>query len=297
MVKKYSIFHLEGGLGKHIAATAVAKCIKNNFPDRELIIVSAWPQIFINLPFVDKVYRIGHTPYFYKDYIENQDSLIFKHEPYFTTSHIHKQKSLIENWCELYNLEYNFEQPELKFNLIEKYKSGLGYKYDKPPLVIHSNGGMFQPENSLPYRWTRDMPFPLVQALTNVFAQKYTVFQVARPNSLIANGAVPINQALDIMEYLSILLHSQKRILIDSSLQHAAKALNLPSTVLWVGTSPKVFGYDIHHNIQATVPVNPQLPDSYLFDYNFDGLAYEYPYGESDDIFDIEKIIQSVNNQ
>ena len=33
MEKKYSIFHLEGGLGKHVAATAVAQCIKNNYPD------------------------------------------------------------------------------------------------------------------------------------------------------------------------------------------------------------------------------------------------------------------------
>ena len=36
--KKYSLFHLQGGFGKHIAATAVAKCIKNNFPSRELIV-------------------------------------------------------------------------------------------------------------------------------------------------------------------------------------------------------------------------------------------------------------------
>jgi len=297
MTKKYSIFHIEGGLGKHIAATAVAKCIKNNYPDRELIVVSAWPQIFNNLRFVDRVFRLGHTPYFYNDYVENKDSLIFKHEPYFTTSHIHKEKSLIENWCELLNLQYNFERPEIKFNLIEKNKSGLLYKYEKPPLVIHSNGGVFQSEHSLPYRWTRDIPFPLVQALTNFFSRKYTVFQVAQPKSLIANGAIPVNTPLDVMEYLSILLHSSKRILIDSSLQHAAAALDLPSTVLWVGTSPKVFGYDCHNNIQAFTPNHKNLPDSYLFDYNFEGYSYEYPYEESDDIFNIDKIIESVNNQ
>jgi hypothetical protein len=297
MTKKYSIFHIEGGLGKHIAATAVAKCIKNNYPDRELIVVCGWPEIFINLGFINRIYRIGNTPYFYKDYIENKDSIIFKHEPYYTTAHIHKQKSLIENWCELYNLEYNFEQPEIEFNLIDKYKSGLNFKYEKPPLIIHSNGGGFNPENSLPYRWTRDMPFPLVQALTNIFSKNYTVFQVARPNSIIANGAVPVNQPMGVMDYLSVLLHSKKRILIDSSLQHAARALELPSTVLWVGTSPKVFGYDYHSNIQSTLVENNSLPDSYIFDYNFDGLSYEYPYKQTDDIFDIEKIVQSVNNQ
>ena len=38
MAKKYSLFHVQGGFGKHIAATAVAKCIKNNHPSRELIL-------------------------------------------------------------------------------------------------------------------------------------------------------------------------------------------------------------------------------------------------------------------
>jgi hypothetical protein len=46
------------------------------------------------------------------------------------------------------------------------------------------------------------------------------------------------------MELFSLLLVSQKRVLIDSCLQHAAAAaaLGLSSVVLWVGTSPKVFG-------------------------------------------------------
>ena len=51
MEKKYSIFHLEGGLGKHVAATSVAQCIKNNHPDRELIVVCGYPEIFLNLDF------------------------------------------------------------------------------------------------------------------------------------------------------------------------------------------------------------------------------------------------------
>ncbi len=37
--KKYSIFQINGGLGKHIAATAVGQAIKAAYPDRELIVV------------------------------------------------------------------------------------------------------------------------------------------------------------------------------------------------------------------------------------------------------------------
>jgi hypothetical protein len=69
MEKKYSIFHIEGGLGKHVLATAVARCIKNNHPERELIVVCAYPEVYLNLDFVGRVYRLGNTPYFYDDYI------------------------------------------------------------------------------------------------------------------------------------------------------------------------------------------------------------------------------------
>ena len=93
---KFAIFHIEGGLGKHVASTAVAECIKNNYPDRKLIVVCAYVEVFLNLKFIDRVYKIGMTPYFYNDYIDGKDSLIFKHEPYFTTEHIHKKMPLIE---------------------------------------------------------------------------------------------------------------------------------------------------------------------------------------------------------
>jgi hypothetical protein len=53
---KYSIFHIEGGLGKHVAATAVARAIKKNHPERDLIVVCAYPEIFINLDFISRVY-------------------------------------------------------------------------------------------------------------------------------------------------------------------------------------------------------------------------------------------------
>jgi uncharacterized phage-like protein YoqJ len=64
---KYSIFHVQGGIGKHVAAPAVAKAIKNNYPERQLIVVSAYPDIFINLDFVSRSYQLGNTSYFYQN--------------------------------------------------------------------------------------------------------------------------------------------------------------------------------------------------------------------------------------
>jgi hypothetical protein len=97
------------------------------------------------------------------------------------------------------------------------------------------------------------------------------------------------------MELFSILTVSSKRFLIDSSLQHAAVAINLRSTVFWIGTSPKVFGYDLHNNIVANQPKNKnQLIGSYLFDYQFDFNVHECPYSTLDEMFDMDFVISNI---
>lgn len=297
---KYSIFHLQGGIGKHVAATAVARAIKNNHPDRKLIVVCAYTDIFINLSFVDKVYQLGNTSYFYQHYIQDKDSILFHHEPYYTTNHIHKRKKLIENWCDMYGLKYNGECPEVKFNKLQFDLSKRFWGRSKPIMLIHTNGGVMSTE-AKPYAWTRDMPEDLAQELVNYYHKTYHIYQITKYNSPKLKNAEHIfatpEKALTIMELFSLILHSKKRIFIDSCMQHAAAALKRKSTVLWNGTSPKVFGYDIHDNICTDIPYNFKLPGSYLFDFDFNGNEIEYPFTDDVKLFDINKIIESVDKQ
>jgi hypothetical protein len=291
---------VQGGIGKHVAATAVAQCIKNNHPGRKLIVVCAYPDIFINLNFVDRVFTLGNTQYFYQNYVQGKDSILFHHEPYFTTNHIHKLKKLIPNWCEMYGLKYNGEMPIVKYNKLQHDLSKKYWQKDKPIMIIHTNGGMMTTD-AKPYAWTRDMPDKLAQDLVDHYHKDYHIFQVTKLNSVKLKNADHIfatqEKSLSIMELFSLLLHSRKRILIDSCLQHAAAALKKPSTVLWNGTSPKVFGYDMHDNICTDVPYDFKLPGSYLFDFDFNGNELEYPFTDDVQLFDINKIIESVNKQ
>lgn len=297
---KYSIFHLQGGIGKHVAATAVAKAIKNNHPDRKLIVVCAYADVFVNLPYIDRVYTIGQTSYFYQEYIQDKDSIIFHHEPYYTTNHIHKRKQLIENWCELYGLAYNGETPEVKFNKLQFDLSKRHWARKKPIMIIQTNGGLMSTE-AKPYMWTRDMPEETAQAVVDHYKKDYHIYQVTKLNSPKLDGAEHIyatqTQALTTMELFSIILHSKKRLFIDSCMQHAAAAMKRPSTVLWNGTSPKVFGYDIHDNICTEIPYNFNLPGSYLFDFDFNGNELEYPFDDDVKLYDIDKIIKSIDQQ
>lgn len=298
---KFSIFHVQGGIGKHVAATAVAQAIKNNHPDRKLIVVCVYTEIFTNLDFVDRVYTLGATSYFYQNYIQGQDSLIFYHEPYYTTDHIHKKLPLIENWCKLHSLTYNGERPVVKFNKLQyDLSKKFWVKGTKPIMVLHTNGGMMTTD-AKPYAWTRDMPESVAQALVDHYKKDYTIYQITKVNSPKLKGANHIfataQQSLTIMELFSVLLHSEKRILIDSCLQHAAAALKRPSTVLWNGTSPKVFGYEIHTNITTEIPYDFKLPGSYLFDFDFNGNEIEYPFTDDQELFNVDEIIAQVDKQ
>jgi ADP-heptose:LPS heptosyltransferase len=145
------------------------------------------------------------------------------------------------------------------------------------------------------------MPFDIAQELVEHYKNTYHIYQVTKVNSPKLIGAEHIfatqQQSLSLMEFFTLLLHVKKRILIDSSLQHAAAAMNKKSTVLWNGTSPSVFGYDLHDNICTEVPYDFKLPGSYLFDFDFNGNENEYPFTEDVKLFDVNKIIESVDKQ
>ena len=51
---KHIIFHVEGGIGKNIMATAVAEAISKAHPDRKLIVVAAWAAVWVNNPHIER---------------------------------------------------------------------------------------------------------------------------------------------------------------------------------------------------------------------------------------------------
>jgi hypothetical protein len=291
---KYLVWHIEGGLGKNIAATSLISSIKKKYDDRKLIMVASYPEIFLNFPDIERVYPTGNTPYFYQDYIEDKDTLVFRHEGYFQNGHIKKEQHLIKSWCELLDIEYTGQTPVLLPNLVQQ-RMTIQWQREKPIMLIQTNGGPLD-DNRI-YNWTRDMPMGIASLIVDQYSKDYHIIQICRNANEAIPGTEAIYQSLSNFELITTLAVSQKRVLIDSSLQHAAAALNLPSTVLWVGTSPKMFGYDLHSNIIANPPkYKPKLINSYLFDYSFEGIPTQCPYDNVLEIFDLEKLNESIKN-
>lgn len=291
--EKYFVWHIQGGLGKNIAATALVKTLKETYPDRKLILVVSYPEAFLNNPYIDRVYHLGQTPYFYENYIEGKDVIISKHEPYHETSHINKTKHLLENWCNLLGISYQDQQPSIFINYPQQMVKGL-WQRQKPIMVIQTGGGPMQGQK-YSYSWTRDMPIEIAQVIVNKFKDQYHIIQITRPEGYMLEGVERFDQPISNIELFSLLAVAEKRVLIDSCLQHAAASFGLKSTVLWIGTSPKVFGYKSHTNIIAKLPKRAnQLIGSYTFDYQFENNLHECPYLSINDMFDANNILNNI---
>jgi len=295
---KSAIFHIEGGIGKHIAATAVIECYNHNNPDIPITVVSAWPEVFLNNPYVDRAYKIGGTPHFYRDFIYQKDTKIFAQEPYKQTSHILQTKGLIDTWCTMIDLQYNGEQPNLHFNFREEELGSILFTNptNKPVLIFQPFGGPGSKHQDTPYSWTRDIHPRIAQQLVDKLNEKYYIVHICYDFHTQLQNVHRIDGILQKKVLFSALKQSSARLLVDSSLQHAAAAMNLPSTVVWIATNPKVFGYDIHKNM---TPVFNQkyaegTVDSYLYDYNFTGAIHECPYASPYEIFDVQAILNTL---
>lgn len=284
------IFQINGGIGKVIASTAICASIKEKYPNDKLIVVSGYPEVFLGNKNVDRAFAFGQQAYFYKEYVENQDILVFAQEPYLEAKHIKQEEHLIETWCNMYDLHVTKMQGELFTTQREKDFFGKGYASEKPILLIHANGGA---ETEQKYSWARDIPSIVVNEVISQYSKDYHVVQIRREHQLAYNGA---SSVLDGFRSLLILIGlSEKRLFIDSFSQHAAAAFNLSSSVLWIGTSPKVFGYELHKNIESKpFTVEPELRNAYLSKFNIIGDPIEFPYNNESEIFDIQEVINSL---
>jgi ADP-heptose:LPS heptosyltransferase len=285
------ICQIDGGLGKNIMFTAVLKAIKKKFSKSTIIVVTPYPDVFVGNPNATKVVTSGQQFGFYEKYIENKEANVFISDPYHTSDYITQKKHLLEIWCEMFGVKYDGEMPELFISKAEKQYFEPFYKMEKPIMAIQPHGGgVGQP---LMYSWTRDIPQTIMQDVIDYFKDDYAILHIKRPDQLMYANTMG---ALDSFRSIAILLTlSKKRLLIDSSSMHIATALNLPSVVTWVGTNPKVFGYDMHTNLMANEPTkkvenNNPYYSKYLLFQDISTL----PYNNLNEVFDKKLIINAL---
>jgi hypothetical protein len=286
------ILQVNGGIGKAIMSTSFCKQIKKQYPDSQLIVMSGYPEVFLDNPNVDRAFAFGSTQYFYQDYIENKNFKFFGHDPYLEAGHLSQSEHLVYTWCKMYGIEIpESTNPELFITDREKSFFSKKFASDKPIFLLQTNGGAAQQE--LKYSWARDIPSNVVKKVIEEFKDKYNIVHIRREDQTSYDGTYAVS---DNFRALSVLIElSDKRLLMDSFGQHAAAALNKPSTVCWIANSPIVFGHSLHNNIIAnTETKKPELRNSFLQKYDISGNLLEFPYNNEEEIFDVDTIIKSL---
>lgn len=289
------IFQINGGIGKCVLATSICEVIKHEYPDSKLIVMSGYPEVFLNNPHVDRSFAFGQTQYFYQDYIEGQEFKVFAHDPYLDTHHLKQDEHLSHTWARMFELSCPEDiTPQLFLTDREKTFFSQRFQSEKPILLLQTNGGA--PQQELKYSWARDIPSEIVLGVIEEFKEKYNIVHMRREDQIGYDHTTPITD--NFRALLVLIANSEKRLFMDSFGHHAAAGLYKKSTVLWIANTPVVFGYPIHDNIIANPPTRkPELRNSYFQKYNIVGDLIEFPYNAESEIFNIDEIISSIKKQ
>ena len=282
------IFESYGGIGKVIMSTVIVKKLSQKYPNDKIIVVTGHTSVFKNNPYVTHLYTPEQRPAINGLHISNKDCKILMKEPYAENDFILNKNHLLETWCSLYDLPYSNELPEIFLDSSETEKFKKQLITDKPIMVIHPNGGTVD----IDYNWARDLPFEDVQEIINKYKDKYTIYHIKSKGQVKYDNV--IEETGNVRKVAVLLTLADKIITIDTFTQHLAMALRKPSTVCWVATKPEVFGYNFHDNILSN-PTEFYTPSNVYCGYNFTEPINNLPYQDPSRIFDVEKIINSIN--
>lgn len=302
---KNIIFISEGGLGKVIASTAVVKRLSEEFPDKRIIVVAGYPDIFQYNPRVYKTFRFDNPLYFYDDYV-TPESFIIKVEPYIDNRYIFDNKNLIDVWCQQIGIEPQDAMPELHFldNEIEAakiYTDKLTGNGKKKFILFQWVGGITPKDKEkasffdvVSRMHRRSLPQSVAQKLANkLISRGYVVGCVQHENFPVLQGTEVVS--FPIRSVIALLKFSDGFIGIDSFLQHASAAMGVKGLVVWGGTNPEKLGYAQNRNLTREVCPTPfcHRPDSYIFDSNNVNGIWNCPHNAKCMDYDADEIINA----
>lgn len=297
-----------GGMGRQIAATAVALQIRAKHPDAELHVLTSYPEVFAGLPGVDRYFG-GHTPYFYE---EHRDFLVLAAEPYLDLAYREGREHLIDVWCRLVGVD----APKKRAGkiVLDMHERATGAKIlsqlpqDRKLIAFQWTGGTpYMDANAAQdptrVKHYRDLDLQTAQAVASGLAQQgYIVLQIGLPSEPELKDAVTLdrNQVVNPRYVFAVLERCSGLVAIDSFAQHAWAALGKESAVVvWGGTHPTALGYSGNTNLTSAKGKEcPNLhcsrPNTYLGDITGNGRVWTCPRNAACMAHDPSTIVEAV---
>ena len=214
------VLHINGGLGKCAMATAVIRSYKAAYPDSKIVVVSGYPEVFLNNP---DIYRNlpFNTPYLWQDYYGKPGWLVEAQDPYMTDAWIKNRKQhLIDIWCGMLRRPNIQKTPLLFFSDPELDEINSMIKVDKPLLVVQSSGG----GNPAARSWTRNPPLTEFNDYLAKFGESHFIVHLAVPETPALTNIHQRIEGLTRRQAMVLVYYSPAFVGIDSFGLHARSA-------------------------------------------------------------------------
>ena len=281
------VFIVGGGIGKNIMATTVVRNLKKQYPDKRIVVMCSFPDVFMHNPNVYRVFNFMNPLYFYEDFVLRSKSRVINLEPYYHYDYLYEKKHLAEVWCEMVGTGFDNIKPDIHLLPTEMdIARNFAAKIDKPIMLIQPFGGK-NPVNKDPNEvnkamremFRRNISTKSVKETVTKMKDDYHILLAKFPNQPEIEGAQSLT--IPLRQLFALIPHANKLLLIDSFMQHAAAAFEKKAVVCWGGTSPEALGYKSHNNLTKEVCDNPfcHRPNSFLFDRQPQGATWDCPYG------------------
>ena len=278
-MKKMAYVQINGGLGKNIAFSQLAKEIKESY--EFLAVTSPYTDIFECCPHIDYVYKPNEIKDFISD-AKHNNAEIFIDRIYDTSDFIYKKISYADAYRQMMHLKTKGNKngsdtktelyPIKKFpnlqNQMEQILNQIKEKGFKNFIIVQFEGGQspldMPPKNEKgEFDWSkkptnydneplkRHYPFEKAQEFINKFTEfnpdiGIIVYQL--PNEHHYENAFQFVVPY-LVYYELVKLQECKGVLsIDSSLHHLVAGLK-KSMVIWGHSLPTSFGYEYDNNI------------------------------------------------
>jgi hypothetical protein len=112
------ILKIDGGIGRVICATGAIRKLSESDPHDEIVIITSWPEVFENSPYVLKLYKDGSIPYVFDDVIKH--GRFSYPEPYHEWTYYNQEHHLIQSFNFLINGHTKKTYPEIFLTPEEK---------------------------------------------------------------------------------------------------------------------------------------------------------------------------------
>jgi len=298
---EYLIVSIAGGIGKVISSTAAIRCLKKAYPDKKIIVLSGWPEVFDLNPHVYRTFRFNEYRHMYDDYAKS--STLLMDNPYHFDSYRHENKHIVETYCEAWGVEFDGDHlPELYLDeelLTIANKKIFDIRNQAPnlPIIVTQYVGRLQKdETSGTFLPSGRECLPLFSVIMNKICQRCVLLVMKDADQPVIN--VPHNtlvtkNQIHFRHWMATMAFADGFLGIDSCGHHMAAAFKKPSIVLWGRTNYKNLGYEYPGMIHLVNDECPEAPCNGFINAPVLGWRCKHNY-KCMKSFDADKVVEKI---